>query len=301
MKRWIALLLIAVMLVPTAAFAAQQYIIPDSDTRYLSETELWQWDYESLGYILNEIFARHGYNFIAGAKYDNYFRARPWYTPNADSDNRRACYSQLSRVEWANERLVKEVRIAMRQQKTSNSCGKHYLDYIEADSFDVLSGFVYTDLKPNQKAVVYSAPSTAAYRGANGKASVSTNGAVYLAGWENGWLLLMYATNNGAVRVGYVQSGSFKDKLTLPKLDFAYQSVTLTKAAALTDDPATSFTTVCNLAQGATVTYLTDYHNRYDWAYVETTVNGQTVRGFISADAVDMLWDGADEFADANG
>ena len=35
------------------------YIIPDSDSRLLTEDELWDWQYEALGYIYNEIFARH--------------------------------------------------------------------------------------------------------------------------------------------------------------------------------------------------------------------------------------------------
>ena len=65
MKKWIALILIVALLLPACSLAADYYIIPDSDTRLLSEHELWDWDYESLGYILNEIFARHGFNFEA--------------------------------------------------------------------------------------------------------------------------------------------------------------------------------------------------------------------------------------------
>ena len=36
------------------------YIIPDSDTRLLTEEELWGWQYEAVGFIYNEIFARQG-------------------------------------------------------------------------------------------------------------------------------------------------------------------------------------------------------------------------------------------------
>ena len=120
-KRFLALLLALMLLaaaLPMGALAAQKkraYIIPDSDTRLLTYEELWQWDYESIGYIFNEIFARHGYNFIPGNQYDNYFRTRPWYTPNADPDNSAACYSQLSDVEWQNERLCKDVRAEMKR------------------------------------------------------------------------------------------------------------------------------------------------------------------------------------------
>ena len=127
MKKWIIVILIIILL-PSIALAGggRKYIIPDSDTRLLSEAELWEWDYESLGYILNEIFARHGYNFIPGEKYDTYFSRLSWYEPNADSDNRRACYPKLSSLEWDNERLVKDVREDMRTMGFYNPEGKNY-------------------------------------------------------------------------------------------------------------------------------------------------------------------------------
>ena len=46
----------------SAASASNFYLIADSDTRELTRDELWEWQYEALGYILNEIFARHGYH-----------------------------------------------------------------------------------------------------------------------------------------------------------------------------------------------------------------------------------------------
>lgn len=287
MKRMICFLILLCLL-PGMALAGGQYIIPDSNTRHLTKEELWEWSYESLGFILNEIFARHGYHFEAGKKYYNYFGKRPWYTPNADPDNQRACYSQLSSLEWSNERLVKDVRAEMRAMGTKNTGGKNYLDYIE-DDFDTLSGFFLVDMKPGQKFPVFSGPDAASYRGANGKASVSTNGAVYAAGWENGWLLVMYLTNNGGVRVGYIDGSKMKDHLTLPKLSFPRTQVTCLETTGLTDDPAMSFTEITTLGKGTQVTYLSEYQNRYAWAYVETTVNGQVVRGFVKADTLDLM------------
>lgn len=294
LKKGLACLLLLVLL-PTCALAAGEYIIPHSNTRDLTREELWEWSYESLGFILNEIFARHGYNFKAGQKYYNYFNQRSWYTPNADSNNSRACYSQMSNLEWRNERLVKDVRQEMRNLGTRNTNGKHYLDYI-GDDFDVLSGFSLVSLKKNQKLAVYAAPSTSAYRGGNGKAAVSTNGPVYAAGWESGWLLVMYETNNGSVRVGYVEGSKLKDKLTLPMLNFDYASVTLSQGAGLTDDPAMAFSEIAHLPAGTQVTYLSEYQNRYAWAYVETSVNGQMTRGFIPRDALsDAPLDGLED------
>lgn len=288
MKTRFAAFLVLLVMLPAVALGGTQYIIPDSDTRYLSEGELWEWSYESLGFILNEIFARHGYNFEPGGRYDNYFRSRPWYTPNADSNNSRACYPKLTNLEWVNERTIKNVREEMRARGDRNPNGKHYLDYVETGSIDVLSGFTYTSLRSGQRLSVYSAPSAESWRGANGKAVLSTNGAVYVAGWENGWLLVMYETNNGSVRVGYIDGGKLKGSPQAPYLNFAYTQARVARATTLTDDPVRAYTGIRQLAAGETVTYLSDYLNRNSWAYVETVVNGQTVRGFIPADALDV-------------
>ena len=150
-------------------------------------------------------------------------------------------------------------------------------------------------MKANQKFPVYSAPDAHSFRGAKGKASVSTNGAVYAAGWEEGWLLLMYLTNNGSVRVGYADGSRMKGAPSgLPMLEWDPVQVTLQEDANLTDDPVMAFSTLAKLQRGSQVTYLTEYQNRYAWAYVETMVDGQWTRGFIAADAL-----GADAGLDA--
>lgn len=59
----------------------------------------------------------------------------------------------------------------------------------------------------------------------------------------------MYLTNNGSVRVGYIDGSKMKDHLTLPKLSFTRTQVTC----------------------------------------LETTVNGQVVRGFVKADILDLM------------
>ena len=294
MKRRLLAMLLLLLLLPTFALAGRQYIIPDSDTRDLTAQELWGWDYESLGYILNEIFARHGYVFNVGGKYDHYFRQWAWYVPNQNPNNSEACYPQLSSLEWRNEKLVKTVREQMRAQGTTNAGGKHYLDEVGSDDFDVLSGFTLQSLQAGQQLAVYAAPSTAAYRGANGKALVSTNGPVYVAGWESGWLLVMYETNKGAVRVGYVDPATLKGRVDAPMLHFVYLPATCVRSVPLTDDPARTMNTLRMLAPGETVTYLSTFQNRQSWAYVETMVDGQWTRGFIAADAL-----GADAGLDA--
>ncbi len=282
-KRWLATLALALamMLLGAAALADMAYIIPDSNTRYLTEDELWQWNYESIGYIFNEIFARHGYVFKAGGAYDQYFRTRPWYVPNSDPDNQRACYPQMNNVEWANERLCKEVRQNMRDMGTTNPGGKSIWNSYSS-GFDTLQGFEYLHLDGGQKLAVYSAPSADSWRGANGKAMVSTNGDIFYGGYESGWILVMYETNNGSVRVGYVDAGEIRGRQPQgPYLSFSYAPATMFSGADLTDDPARLASSITYLPEGTQVTYLTNYYNRYAWAYIETYVGGERVRGFV--------------------
>ncbi|MBE0600625.1 MAG: hypothetical protein IH607_02480 [Firmicutes bacterium] len=98
---------------------------------------------------------------------------------------------------------------------------------------------------------------------------------------------MMYATNNGAVRVGYVDGQDIKGSVDAPYLQFAYETAVLTSGADLTDDPATESSSILRLSAGQQVTYLSTFYNRNAWAYVETSVSRKTVRGFIPADAID--------------
>lgn len=279
--------IVAMLLCLTAlstAFADRMYILPDSDKRKLTRTEVEQWDYESLGYAFNEIFARHGYNFNPGQHYDYYFSTMPWYTPNDNPDNQTAVYPYLSETEWYNYRLIKEVRA----YKKYNDWGLSIWDNFSL-GFEVLQGFDYIELRSNQVLHVYSAPSTASWRGANGKAEVSTNGAIYAAGVESGWLLVMYETNNGSVRVGYVDTSKIKGGMpNVPYLLFSYDPAEVLESCVLTDDPARTGSAIATLRPGTAVTYLTRFYNHSAWDYVEVTVNGKLTRGFIRSGSLDI-------------
>ncbi len=283
MKRILAFILVLLML-PAVVLAERMYVLPDSDKRLLTWEEVAEWDYESLGYAFNEIFARHHYDFIPGGEYEYYFETKPWYTPNGTYNNQRDCYPQVSRTEWANYELIKEVRAAKRY----NDWGRSIWDDFTT-GFDTLQGFEYIELRSGQSLPVYSAPSTSAWRGANGKASVHTNGAIYAAGWESGWLLVMYETNNGSVRVGYVNSRNIRGGVPMDQyLTFSYDSATVTQRCTLTDDPARTGSAITTLQPGARVTWLTRFYNNAAWDYVEVNVNGKTARGFIRAGSLDI-------------
>ncbi len=287
MKKLLICLLLAAMafsMMPTA-LADRMYVLPDSDKRLLTWDEVAEWDYESLGYAFNEIFARYGYDFEAGGEYDYYFRTQPWYTPNGTGNNQRDCYPHLSRVEWDNYELIKEVRTYKKQY---GDWGRSIWENFST-GFDTLQGFEYVELRANQSLAVYSAPSTRAWRGADGKAEVSTNGAIYAAGWESGWLLLMYETNNGSVRVGYVDGNKIRGGVPVDtNLKFDYATAYTTRRCTVTDDPARTGSTIAVFNAGQEVTWLTRFYNNSAWDYVEFYMGDKVTRGFIKAGSLEI-------------
>ncbi len=291
MKKLFALLLtLAILLpctaalVPAGAKADSMYIIPDSDTRLLTEAEIWEYKYDTLLYAFNEIYARHGYKFETGSRCYNWFTQMPWYKPNASesSTNHHESFSQCSKIENQNVDLIKEVRRKMREAGTLNPGGKG-MPTPPAEAVNRPRGFDYVELQGGQKYAVYSAPSTAAYRAANGKATVSTNGPVYALGQDQGWMLMLYdANNSGQYRVGYIQISQIKGKKpALDVLGWANSPVEVMVTTTLTDDPALTGRAMATLPAGTRVTYLSTMYNNEAWDYIETTVDGQTARGFV--------------------
>ena len=54
------------------------YIIPDSDSRYVSRSELAGYTLQEINYAKNEIYARHGRQF-ASKELQDYFNSKSWY------------------------------------------------------------------------------------------------------------------------------------------------------------------------------------------------------------------------------
>ena len=283
-------------LIPPSGLADRQYFL-ESDVRRITEKVLWEWDRESLSFMFNEIFARHGFTFDVGGKFYNWFNSQPWYinTPKVDD---QTAYNRTTNLEWDNYHTIKRVIAQMEAsghpyRKPRGSSLKSWTDYMPPGKWS-LSGFSYVSLKGQQNFPVYSAPSASSWRGANGKAQVSTNGAVWAAGWENGWLQVFYETNNGAIRVGYVDGSKIKGGAELYNaLSFSFTRARVAAKCALTDDPIKQNTTITTLSSGAAVTYLTTVINQYGqvWDYIETTVNGKTARGYITSGCLDLPTD----------
>ena len=275
----VLLLSLMLSLLPLSALGANSYIFPDSNRRRLTRDEVWAWQYEARGYAFNELFARYGRPFIAGSKYDVYFRCQTWYKvdPAYPGDG-----PVLSNLEWDNYVLIKDVREEMRALGTTNPDGKPVPHVFDDRISSPLPGFEETYFKPDQRLNVYDGPGTQYRRGANGKAMCSTNGRIYAAGFENGWLMLLYEVNTGGVRVGFASSSDFRDALNLPVLQFSRASTSVLLPTQVTEDPVRALTPIASLGIGTPVTWLNRYYHRsMNWDYIEFTADGQLMRGFV--------------------
>ena len=64
---------------------ASYYILPGSDSRYLSDEEINSLPTNLLEYACNEIYARHGRKF-ADSAFQDYFNSKPWYRGTIEPD-----------------------------------------------------------------------------------------------------------------------------------------------------------------------------------------------------------------------
>lgn len=281
----IALCVMMLGLLPQAALANNIYLFYDSNTRLLTEEELFQWQYEALGYAYNELFARHGFTFDPGGPNEKWFSQQSWYQANTALTSQQV-YDRLSPLEWANVNLIKDVRQKMRERGDKNPGGKT-LPGLEANLYNIPDQFEEYRFSPEQSFVVYSGPGAHYLRGAKGRASVSTNGTVYVAGWDGKWLLVLYSTNAGNARMGYVEGGQIRDVIQAPQLSFAHRPARIVRACDLTDDPTGSHAPLAQLRAGDSVSYLFEITNRSEWAYVEAQTAQGPVRGCIPPDALE--------------
>ena len=86
------------------------YVLPDSNSRYLSYADLDGLSAEQLRIARNEIYARHGRMF-KDAGLQAYFDAQPWYVGTIPAEN--FTQSMLSAIEIANAELISEYEARM--------------------------------------------------------------------------------------------------------------------------------------------------------------------------------------------
>ena len=291
MKRILLFILCILMLLGASASATDSYLIHDIDTRALFESELWEWQYDALGYMYNEVLARHGYHFAPGGKYYSYFKAKAWYQECDPAISNEEIVGMLNPVEAENVRIIQKVRSDMREQNTTNPDGRPLeLVVYDPEIPGLFSSFEKISLPRNLKLRVFSGPGEDYFRAAKGKAMASTNGDIYACGWENGWLMITYWLSGDAVRVGYVPRSEIKKDVDLPQLVFEYTPAVITAACDLTDDPSTLKQTLISLSEESEVTYLGSFVNQNaSWAYVETYLDNKPVRGFVPSACISAL------------
>lgn len=83
----------------------EDYIIPESNKRLLTEEDLEGLSSEQLRLARNEIFARHG-RIFGSSDLQDYFESKPWYKGTADSDEFQD--SSLSEIESRNVEFILE-------------------------------------------------------------------------------------------------------------------------------------------------------------------------------------------------
>ena len=150
-----------------------------------------------------------------------------------------------------------------------------FVDY-ELYSADEMPGDAGAAIVP-----VYSAPGDGSVRFADGKASVDLRSPFTLLGFtpDGEWALISYEISAQASRIGYI-NGELLDGLSQRStLSLASLPVLVTQDTYLTDDPDVSQAARMQLKAGDSATLLALHGPWY--AYVETMLEGQAVRGFV--------------------
>ena len=132
---------------------------------------------------------------------------------------------------------------------------------------------------------VYTAPSADAFR-VSEKASIATDYDMYEGGYDAGWLMVRYETNNGGVRVGYIPPSYANGyKSFWGTRSFEYVPVTAEQTITVTDNPLLRGSGFAILAPGEGFYILAKYTYHGDWWYIQCTVDGQLARGFIDRES----------------
>ena len=90
------------------------YIIPGSDSSYLSYSDLSGLTLQELNYAKNEIYARHGRRFKSN-ELQTYFDSKSWYYGEYDPDDFDANYSNsvLNDAEKRNAEIIRDAEYNM--------------------------------------------------------------------------------------------------------------------------------------------------------------------------------------------
>lgn len=136
----------------------------------------------------------------------------------------------------------------------------------------------------NRKYSVYTGPGTDYLRGAEGRAAMSTNDWVQVFGRVGDWLLVQYDISSKQMRFGYIEAAALPRGVSVPELALQAFPARLTEDCPVTDDPLCGGG-ILGIPDSRDVTFLGWLGN--DWAYIEATIGGVRVRGFVPAERVE--------------
>ena len=134
----------------------EEYIFPDSDTRYLSEDEVRQLDAGKLAIARNEIFARHGYIF-KDENYKEYFESTSWYEGIIEADQFHSD-SIFNDFEKKNVELIKQIEDEMNGVEQGNAEQQQVID----NAYNFLVGHSF-HLQDSQPLMVFESHDTIRY------------------------------------------------------------------------------------------------------------------------------------------
>ncbi len=158
--------------------------------------------------------------------------------------------------------------------------------------FQYAESITYRDLgvKKGEKLPVYSAPYEDAWRGANGKAAVSTAEPFELLAWnlQHTWLMVEYTTSAPERRIGWIRADTDRLSIDAEMNPFSRCLLRTIKSTRLTDDPRGRQRQIASLNAGETLIGLWRITDS-PWIYAETTIDGKTVWAFVPAEDVEPV------------
>lgn len=143
-----------------------------------------------------------------------------------------------------------------------------------------LRGYPHPPTGEKELVPVYGAPEEKAWRGGEGKASVSLKEDFNLIGKEEekeNWCLVEYSISPRSRRIGYINHKSLWEEAH--PFSFTHKVVPLGEETFMTDDPNCSQREIATLEKGTMVDVLGTFNPFY--LYVESRIGEQQVRGFI--------------------
>ena len=132
---------------PESTSNADEYIFPDSNTRYLTDSDVSGMDKATIRLGINEIYARHGRAFET-VDLNEYFSSKSWYTPLYSADEFAPMESSVfNDYEKKNIEFLAAIRDGMSDSTSGFKAdwvyGKYYMD-MDAGGIELEVGY-YSD------------------------------------------------------------------------------------------------------------------------------------------------------------